>query len=224
MECSYCSTSAIEGRILRKRSPEIVADSLARFSDAGFKNFFFVDNTFNFPPSYARELCDLMIRENLQIRWRCILYPWRIDEGLIDRMARAGCVEAALGFESASREVLRSFNKKYGIEEVRSISKMLDNNEIGRLGFLLLGGPAETRETVDESFQFADSLDLESMKITAGIRIYPHTALAKTAVAEGVVSPADDLLRPTFYLARGIEGWIEERVSDWLRRRPNWFR
>ena len=63
MECSYCSTATIEGRILRKRSPEIVADSISRFAEAGFKNFFFVDNTFNFPPSYARELCGALSRE-----------------------------------------------------------------------------------------------------------------------------------------------------------------
>jgi radical SAM superfamily enzyme YgiQ (UPF0313 family) len=224
MECSYCSTATIEGRIMRKRSLEIVIDSLSRFAEAGYRNFFFVDNIFNFPPSYAGKLCDMMIARNLQIQWRSILYPWRVDEGLIEKMAKAGCVEVSLGFESGSDKILRSFNKRFHREEVRSISKMLDRFDIGRMGFLLLGGPAETRETIDESFEFADSLDLESMKITSGIRIYPGTALAKTAIAQGVVSPADDLLRPTFYQAGGIKGWIDEKICDWLRRRPNWHR
>ncbi len=223
MQCSYCSTATIEGPILRKRSPEIVVDSISRFAEAGFKNFFFVDNTFNFPPSYARELCDAMIGRNPEIQWRAILYPWKVDEGLIERMARAGCVEVSFGFESGSRKVLRSFNKRFQPEEVRGISEMLDRYEIGRMGFLLLGGPAETRQTVEESLEFADSLELESMKITAGIRIYPYTALAAAAEAEGVISPGDDLLRPAFYMAAGLEGWIEETVSDWMKRRPNWF-
>jgi radical SAM superfamily enzyme YgiQ (UPF0313 family) len=223
MECSYCSTAAIEGRILRKRSPEIVIDSISRFVEAGFKNFFFVDNTFNFPPSYAGELCDSIIGRNLDVQWRSILYPWKVEESLIEKMAKAGCVEMAFGFESGSKKILRSLNKRFQPEDVRSISKMLDKYEIGRMGFLLLGGPGETRETVEESFEFADSLDLESMKITAGIRIYPGTALAAAAVAEGVISPENDLLRPAFYLAKGLEGWIEEKVSHWLRKRPNWF-
>jgi radical SAM superfamily enzyme YgiQ (UPF0313 family) len=222
MDCSFCSTATIEGRILRKRSPEIVADSISRFAAAGFKNIFFVDNTFNFPPSYARELCEALIGRNLEIQWRSILYPWKVEEGLIERMARAGCVEVAFGFESGSRKILRSLNKRFEPEEVRRISEMLDKYGIGRMGFLLLGGPGETRETVEESLEFADSLELEAMKITTGIRIYPYTALAAAAVAEGVVSPRDDLLRPTFYLAGGLEGWIEETVSDWLKRRPNW--
>ncbi len=223
LECSYCSTATIEGRILRKRSPEIVVDSISRFAEAGFRNFFFVDNTFNFPPSYARELCDRMAGRNLAIQWRCILYPWKVDEGLIERMARAGCVEVAFGFESGSRKVLRSFNKRFQPEEVRRISGILERHGIGRMGFLLLGGPAETRETVDESLEFADSLELEAMKITTGIRIYPYTHLAKTAIAEGIISSEDDLLFPRFYLARGLDGWIEEKVSGWLKRRPNWL-
>jgi radical SAM superfamily enzyme YgiQ (UPF0313 family) len=222
MECSYCSTSTIEGRILRKRSPEIVVDSISRFAEAGFRNLFFVDNTFNFPPSYARELCDRLIGRNPGIQWRCILYPWKVDEGLIERLARAGCIEVAFGFESGSRKVLRSFNKRFQPEEVRKISEMLDKYGIGRMGFLLLGGPAETRQTVEESLEFADSLELEAMKITTGIRIYPYTRLAEAAIAEGVISPEDDLLFPTFYIAGGLGGWIEETVSDWLKRRPNW--
>ncbi len=49
---------------------------------------------------------------------------------------------------------------------------------IKRIGFLLLGGPSETRDTVEESLEFAESLRLDSLKITVGIRIYPHTPLA----------------------------------------------
>ena len=223
MDCSYCSTAAIEGRTLRKRSLEMVVDSISRFVEAGFKHFFFVDNTFNFPSSYARALCDLLIERNLQIQWRAIIYPWKVEESLVERMARAGCVEVPLGFESGSKKILRSLNKRFQPEEVRRISQMLDRHGIGRMGFLLLGGPGETRETVEESLEFADSLELETVKITAGIRIYPYTALAAAAVAEGVVSPGDDLLRPAFYMASGLRGWLEDTVSGWLKRRPNWY-
>ena len=89
-------------------------------------------------------------------------------------------------------------------------------------GFFCSAGRRRRRQTVEESLEFADSLELEAMKITTGIRIYPYTRLAEAAVAEGVISPEDDLLFPTFYLAGGLEGWIEDTVSGWLERRPNW--
>ncbi len=223
MNCSYCSTAAIEGRILRKRSIQTVVDSICRFARAGFSNFFFVDNTFNFPPSYARKLCDELAARKLDLAWRAILYPWLVEERLVESMARAGCVEVSLGFESGSKKILRSMNKRYEPEDVRAISNLLHRYGITRMGFLLLGGPGETRQTVEESLEFADSLELEALKITTGIRIYPHTALAAAAVEEGMVLPDDDLLAPTFYMTRSLQDWLEQTVSCWLERRPNWY-
>jgi radical SAM superfamily enzyme YgiQ (UPF0313 family) len=224
MACSYCSTANIEGRILRKRSPGIVVDSISGFAEAGFKNLFFVDNTFNFPSSYARELCDRIIERNLKIRWQCIIYPWKVGEDLVEKLAMAGCVAVSFGFESGSRKILRSLNKRFEPEDVRMVSQMLHSHGISRMGFLLLGGPGETRQTVEESLEFADSLELETVKVTAGIRIYPDTALATAARAEGVIGLGDDLLLPKFYLAAGLEGWIEDKIADWMNRRPNWHR
>jgi radical SAM superfamily enzyme YgiQ (UPF0313 family) len=90
------------------------------------------------------------------------------------------------------------------------------------MGFLLLGGPGETRESVEESLAFADSLELSSLKITAGIRIYPHTPLAKRAVEEGIILSEDDLLFPRFYLAKNLEGWLAETLKSWMAARSHW--
>jgi len=100
---------------------------------------------------------------------------------------------------------------------------VLAKNRIRRMGFLLLGGPGETRQTALESLRFADSLGLEAMKLNVGIRIYPYTALARKAVDEGVILPEDDLLSPRFYLAKGLETWLRETVMEWMSTRPNWM-
>ena len=90
------------------------------------------------------------------------------------------------------------------------------------MGFLLLGGPGETKETVNESLKFADSLDLEAMKITIGIRIYPQTSLAQTVIKEGLIRANDSLLIPKFYIVKGLEGWLRKTVKDWMETRPHW--
>ena len=92
---------------------------------------------------------------------------------------------------------------------------------IRRTGFLLLGGPGETRQSVEESLSFADSLDFDSLKITTGIRIYPHTALAEHARGEGVIKARDDLLFPRFYMAAGMEDWVRETVLKYAQDRPH---
>jgi radical SAM superfamily enzyme YgiQ (UPF0313 family) len=222
MNCSYCSTSTIEGEILRKRSPALVVEEIARQAEKGFDRFFFVDNTFNLPPSYATELCQQLAAAELDITWRCILYPWKINEKLVGSMVKAGCREVSLGFESGCEPVLQGMNKRYNSQDVRRITQILGEHGIHRMGFLLLGGPGETKESVEESLQFADSLGLEVVKVTTGIRIYPHTALAGIALAEGVISENDDLLQPRFYLAEGLEDWLPDTVHSWLAQRPNW--
>lgn len=206
--CSYCSTASIEGTKVRARSTQLVAWHLAHMAEAGFRQFYFVDNTFNLPPSYALELCRAISALRLGVTWRCILYPHQAPEELVAAMAEAGCVEVSLGFESGCPSVLRAMNKRFQPDEVRQISGRLATHSIRRLGFLLLGGPGETPESVEESFDFAESLNLELVNASVGIRIYPDTPLARLAVEEGVVAANDDLLLPRFYIRPGLEPYI----------------
>ena len=223
LRCSYCSTPAIEGRRIRKRSAERVVASLTRWRRAGFRRIFFVDNTFNLPPGYARELCAQIIAAGLDITWRCILYPGQVSADLVAAMARAGCREVSLGFESGSQPMLDAMHKRFRIADIRRASRLLADHGIRRMGFLLLGGPGETRESVQASLRFADALELDAVKLTVGVRIYPHTELARIAAREGVIEADIDLLHPRFYIAPGLEAWLRETVRTWMAERPSWM-
>ena len=211
LACSYCSTPVIEGTVTRTRSPQIVVDEIRRATGRGFSHFYFVDNTFNVPSAYALDLCRRISAMRLGVQWRCILYPHDVSDELIGAMAAAGCVEASIGFESGSLPVLTRMNKRFTPGEVRRISDGLAAHGIRRHGFLLLGGPGETAATANESLAFAESLGLDSLKTTIGIRIYPGTPLERIAREEGQVDAGDDLLRPRFYVARGLEDWIRSQ-------------
>ena len=211
-DCSYCATASIQGRNLRFRSPRRVVEVIAGLAAKGYRRFFFVDNSFNIPERTAFELCRGLRDLRPPVQWRCILYPQAVREDLVRAMAAAGCVEVSLGFESGSPAILREMNKRYTPEEVRQTADLLGRHGIRRMGFLLLGGPGETRETVEESLAFARSLGLESLRVTVGIRIYPGTALAQRALREGVIDSEADLLFPSFYLAPGLAPWIHDRV------------
>jgi len=145
-----------------------------------------------------------------------------VDEELMGLMARAGCEHVSIGFESGSGRILKNMNKRFSPKEVRQILEMFFEHGIRRMGFLLLGSPGETRESVEESLVFADSLKLDTLKITSAVRIYPHTSLAKMAIDEGVISSQDDLLFPRFYLAKGLEDWLPETLEKWAAPRPHW--
>jgi len=194
-----------------------------RHGDAGYKRFYFVDNIFNMPLSYAKDLCRKIIDRKLEISWKCIFYPGIVDAELVNLLAMAGCREVSLGFESGCEQILQIMNKKFHLDSIRCTSEMLKAGEIKQLGFLMLGGPGETKESTEQSLVFADSLNLDAMKITIGIRIYPNTTLSKTAVTEGLISPEDNLLFPRFYIVLKLEGWLRETVRTWMESRPNWM-
>lgn len=222
LRCRHCSTATIEGGLIRKRSPRKVVENLARWHGAGFKQVYFVDNVFNLPESYAIDLCEEMARAGLNLSWRAILYPGRVSERLVRAMAEAGCKDVALGYESGVQPILDALRKRFPLEDVRRTARTLAEHGISRMGFLLLGGPGETRDTATQSLIFTDELNLEMVKVTVGVRIYPFTELAGIAVKEGVVAAEEDLLEPRFYIAPGLEEWLREKVRNWMADRPRW--
>ena len=52
------------------------------------------------------------------------------------------------------------------------------------------------------------------LKVSVGIRLYPHTPLAQQAVEEGVVSAQDNLLMPRFYTRPGLEDFIRQAQGE----------
>lgn len=221
MKCSYCSTASIEGTLIRKRSPKKVVEWITKWTREGVRQFYFVDNTFNLPVSYAHDLCSELMRASLGVTWRSIIYPFKVDERLAAAMAEAGCVEASVGFESGCEKILQNMNKRFRLADITRTCNVLHASGIRRMGFLLLGGPGETRQTVEESLAFADSLDLDALKLSIGIRIYPHTHLADQARKEGIIGSEDNLLFPIFYIAAGLKDWIEETVRAYIETRPH---
>ena len=220
LDCTFCSTSAIEGKSVRRRSPDRIVRWLRDLRETGCRNFNFVDNTFNLPPTYAKDLCRQVIQAELDLNLWCIIYPKWIDTELVELMRRAGCRQISLGFESGSDRMLRRLRKRFNRKEVSAVSKMFAEAGIERMGFLLLGGPGETKDSVEESLSFADSLNLEALKITVGLRIYRQTPLATTALSEGVIRADEDLLLPRFYLTPELKDWLPERVATYKTSRP----
>jgi len=78
-----------------------------------------------------------------------------------------------------------------------------------------VGGPGETKESVIESLDFAESLELDSVKLRIG-------DLASIAMRERLILSEKDLLLPKFYIAEGLESWLYETVSARISANPHW--
>jgi radical SAM superfamily enzyme YgiQ (UPF0313 family) len=115
--CSYCSAGTIEGRTLRRHSPVTMVEWIERWREAGIFQFYFVDNTFNLPPSYAKDICRKLIDRGLDVRWWSMLYPKYVDKELVELMAGAGCKQVSMGIESGSERILKNMNKRFTLND-----------------------------------------------------------------------------------------------------------
>ena len=222
--CRYCTTARLEGTQVRTRSPEKVAAFMAAgYYRWGLRRFYFVDNVFNHPREYARRLCLAIKQLNLPLEWICLINPAYPDEELFHLMREAGCNQVQVGNESGSDLVLTNLGKGFSRRQVEETFQLLQRVGLTYNCFLMMGGPGETPATVRESVELLEGYHPFLVNLTVGIRIYPHTALYDQALAEGVITPGDNLLWPYFYLSEAVADWIWDYLKDVTSRHPNWI-
>ncbi len=107
--------------------------------------------------------------------------PRALDDELFELMGKAGCTFVSLGNESVHELILRNLRKGFTLDNIMRAARRARENGLSYGCFLLLGGPGETRDTVERSIAFVDELHPDIVTVKAGIRIYPGTPLEAIA-------------------------------------------
>jgi radical SAM superfamily enzyme YgiQ (UPF0313 family) len=222
--CIYCTYPLLEGRCMRLRPiGEIIAEIRSLVNDFGVSYLYFVDDIFNYPPEFASELCRAMQAEKLPVNWSAFINPDFITAGLMDEMLAAGCDAVEFGTDSGSALMLKNMRKSFGVEDLRRASKLCRELGMDFAHYMLFGGPGETRETILESFALMDELEPTAVIAMTGIRIYPHTALHRTAIDEGLIRESTSLLEPVFYISPQIRDFFADLIISEAMKRKNWI-
>jgi len=208
--CIYCTYPLLEGTAFRTRKPGDIVDEIeqahGRLEDVMFE---FVDSTFNDPAGHAEAICREIIRRKLRVRMRTMgINPRNSGEELFELMMEAGFVQIDATPDTASPTLLANLGKGFELQEVRQMATDIRKFDLPTMWFFLFGGPGENDKTFKETLDFIDQYinpeDLVYM--AAGLRVYPGTALEKTALHEQMISPGQSLLYPPFfYFSSGIK-------------------
>jgi len=159
-QCTYCDYPDLEGRKVRVRDPERVADEMvARSKVPGVTHAFFVDSVFNVPRSHALAVCRALIARGVPLPWVCYVSPASLDEELVGEMARAGCVGAEIGTDSGTARVLSRLKKPFTLDMVRRTRADFAKHRIADCHTFVLGAEGETEEEVKGTLAFVDELD-----------------------------------------------------------------
>ncbi len=224
LRCCYCTYPLIEGRYHRRRSGESVAEEFAQLQQLGARYVFIVDSVFNSSTRHVAEICEALLRRNIRVPWGCFLRPQGLSADLMRLMARAGLTHIEFGSDSFCDEVLAGYQKGFSFQDILQSSELARAEKIDFCHFLIAGGPGETQATLERGFENSRRLKEAVILVVAGMRIYPGTDLFRKAVADGVISPDADLLRPTYYLAPGLtETGVFSTLRGFSAQSPNWI-
>ena len=91
-------------------------------------------------------------------------------------MAKSGCKMLFIGFESASDETLKEFNKKLSSSIAFDVVKILKKYKIDIFASFILGALSDTRETIKKTVRFAKKLGASIVQFSI-LTPYPGTRL-----------------------------------------------
>ncbi|MBI4162344.1 MAG: radical SAM protein [Candidatus Aenigmarchaeota archaeon] len=165
--CVYCNKN-IFGQNFRYKSARRTVDEMEFMLECGFKEIQIGEDMFTTNKERVMQIC-AMIKE------RGLKFPWatttgiRVDSVSLDMlkaMKNAGCYRVYYGFESGSDQVLVSSRKGTNTATARQAVDWSKEAGLEVLGFFMIGLPGETEETMQQTIDFAKSLNIDFAKMT----------------------------------------------------------
>jgi radical SAM superfamily enzyme YgiQ (UPF0313 family) len=222
-KCIYCTYPVIEGRTIRQRSPNHVCDEIENILEFGIQQLFIVDNIFNYPLDHAKAVCREIIHRKLPIQWSCFANPGFVTPELIELMLEAGCTGLEFGSDAANETMLINMGKNFTVNDLANASDVCRQFGISFCHSVLLGGPGETMETVNQTLGAILDMSPTAAICMIGIRVFPKTKLSLIAEEEGMIDLKKGFLKPIFYISPAIKEEILPFVNEFSKKHPSWI-
>ncbi|MBI5608539.1 MAG: radical SAM protein [Deltaproteobacteria bacterium] len=179
--CIYCAVPSLDSSRTRYRSPQNVVDEIAQLRVRhGLAYLFFHDSVFTLHRQRTLEICRLMVERQLTVPFCIQTRADRLDAELLDAMTRAGLHQVFFGIESGDADSLRRIRKAMELERIRAAVAMTRAANVRTSGFFMIGWPWETEALMEQTAEFATSLDLDAVSLFSATPL-PGTELWKLA-------------------------------------------
>jgi radical SAM superfamily enzyme YgiQ (UPF0313 family) len=194
--CKYCSVGRVMGMPWRERSPKNVIEELLQAKEKyRISHFDVLDDNFTLGVKRAKDICQLLMDENVQLSWGCPngVRADRLDDELLGLMKRSGCESISIGIESCNPTVFESINKSEKLDTIFNSIKLAKEKGIRVNGFLIVGLPDSTYDLDKDSLSRAQKLNLDGAQFSMFVP-YPGTAFWETMTK----NPEVKMLRPWY--------------------------
>jgi radical SAM superfamily enzyme YgiQ (UPF0313 family) len=175
--CVWCMYPQVfYGHAFRQRSPENVAEEFRYITRElpSVREVLIDDDTFTIDIPRVRRTCELLIEQGNRLPWTCEVRVNNLDQDTMRLMKRAGCRLLVAGFESGNAQILKNIKKGTTPEQGRRFAR--DAKAAGILvhGCFVAGQPGETATTLQETLDYALSLELDTAQFFP-MMLYPGT-------------------------------------------------
>jgi radical SAM superfamily enzyme YgiQ (UPF0313 family) len=156
--CSFCTIINVQGRKMRERSPESIAEMLrGNYRKHGVSFYFFTDDNFARKKLW-RETFEGTIKvrkEGIKIEFMMQVDLARKPKDFVRLAAEAGCTQVFIGMESVNPENLKAEGKGQNhVEEYRRIiEEWHDAGIVVHTGYII-GLPFDTKEQVPQDVRY----------------------------------------------------------------------
>jgi anaerobic magnesium-protoporphyrin IX monomethyl ester cyclase len=192
-KCTFCDQKTPP---YRTRGIDNFVDEVVRnYHEFGVREFDIYDSTFTANKKRVKAICDRLEALNLDIGFTIRSRVDSVDPDVLDALKRGGCHTIFYGVETSDPEILRRMRKEITPERIREIVTYTKSIGIDTLGFFMFGYPGETRETMENTLQFAMDLPLDYAQFT-------------------VLTPFPDTEIYEYYLHSGLENYWAEYTMD----------
>lgn len=219
--CIFCDSAAF-GKRYRAPSPKYMADEVELLvKDFGAKEIAFVGTTFTVNRERTQEFCDILIDRGIKVAWTVSTRADVLDKELLIKMMKAGCWDIRLGIESGNEEVLKFIGKRVSTEQVRNVAKWCEEIGMHSKGFFILGHLIETKESIEDTINFALSIPLTDMTVQLNTPL-PNTPQYDLAPKYGTFRAQDfsrfDFFTPVFVPHGMTEEYLVAKQREFYRR------
>ena len=190
--CIYCVyPQNMTGHQVRYRSIDNVLDEWEYVENnfSGVRELFIEDDAMTLDRERLRKLMARKIERGIRIGFTANSRA-DVDYETLKWMKKGGCRLLCVGFESGNQGILDRMGKKLRLEQ--SVQFTRDAKKAGVMvhGCFLVGLPGETRETLEETLEFAKRLTPDTAQFFP-LMVYPGTAAYRWAQKEGYLLTED---------------------------------
>lgn len=219
--CIFCVGHLYYGKKVRFRSITSVINELENhvIGKFGIHHVWMHADDFTCSPEYVKKLCKAIIERKIKITWWTNTRVDKRDEEMFRLMRDAGCFMLSIGGESGNAQILKMIKKGTRPEHIKDTVKLLRKVGISSLVYFLIGLPGETRETIQETVDFAKQINPDYVEFYPATP-YPGTEFFDIVRAKNLVVDVnwDNYMTGGSHFVIEIPGVKKEKLDRIIRK------